>query len=767
MLGVARLKFLGELGVRLAVLGRVPLGLAAQPPELLARARHAGLQELDQLLGAGGGGLAGGAVGAVGRLEELLRAGTDLVAQPVQLRAGRALVALRAGLLGAQVGADADLLVQLGGGPVGLAQGGQGRPSGPRRPRPSGTSSGAPAISERSARSARAVRRVSSAARWAARRSSSAARARSRQDWAPRLGLGRLVGEFAQLDLPAGPFAQPEGEPGEGVGGAAGLLGGLLPLVADPGGLGGGLVGLGPHGPRLGQLGLGLLGERAGVLGRLRQLDQSAGGAAGAPGGEPRGQFAVLAEPRGERCGSPRPARSPARAAPAAPRRRRARRAWPGSAGRGRRRRSRASGRGGRGEQGGGGADRHGRPGQQGRVAQRLAGARVGVGVGDDHAVDEFGPGGQHARVVGGVDGLGEIAPAGQGRDAVLAEELDGGQHVRAGRQQPAVAERAEDAGVVGGCRTQLEELPLGGGDGVVEQFAQFVGEAVELLRREGASAAPGAPSARRAWSRALASSPVEEQARPRSRGSAGLGLAGQAEQFRKPLLRRQRLGEAALGVVGTLRRGRGVGRTGRGQLRAGLGRGGLARVLRGPPGGLAGGVPGRDGRLLGVARREGRAGRVGVGRAVVEPARAYGLGGLLLDLGQALPQMPDLTAGALRLGGGGGGVAVRGVADLLEGGGALLLLVGEGLGALRGRRAGPVRDRRRPWRGRPARGRRPARPPGWRRTRVRHGRRRHGGAGRSRRPARRSTACARRRARASARRRTSRPPASASEACR
>ena len=67
--------------------------------------------------------------------------------------------------------------------------------------------------------------------------------------------------------------------------------------------------------------------------------------------------------------------------------------------------------------------------------------------------------------MVGGVDGLGEIAPAGQGGDAVLAEELDGGQDVGAGRQQPAVAERAEDAGVVGGGGAQLEELPLGGGD--------------------------------------------------------------------------------------------------------------------------------------------------------------------------------------------------------------------------------------------------------------------------------------------------------------
>ncbi|PPS84580.1 hypothetical protein BZZ08_04248 [Streptomyces sp. MH60] len=100
----------------------------------------------------------------------------------------------------------------------------------------------------------------------------------------------------------------------------------------------------------------------------------------------------------------------------------------------------------------------------------------------------------------------------------------------------------------------------------------------------------------------------------------------------------------------------------------------------------LAGGVPGGDGRLLGVAGREGGAGRVGVGGAVVQPAGADGLGGLLLDLGEALAQVPGLAAGALRLGGGGGGVPVGGVADLLEGGGPPLLLVGVVLG-LRGRR--------------------------------------------------------------------------------
>ncbi len=94
VLGVARDQFLGQLGVCVAVLGRVPLGLAAQPPELLAGRGHPGLQQLDEFLGARGGGLPGRSVGSVGRLQQLLGAGADLVAQPVQLREAGALVAL-------------------------------------------------------------------------------------------------------------------------------------------------------------------------------------------------------------------------------------------------------------------------------------------------------------------------------------------------------------------------------------------------------------------------------------------------------------------------------------------------------------------------------------------------------------------------------------------------------------------------------------------------------------------------------------------------
>ncbi len=312
--------------------------------------------------------------------------------------------------------------------------------------------------------------------------------------------------------------------------------------------------------------------------------------------------------------------------------------------------------------------------------------------------------------MVGGVDGLGEIAPTGQCRNTVLAEELHRGQHVRAGRQQSAVAERAEDAGVVGGGGAQVEQVPFGGRHGVVEKRTQLVGEAVEFLGGEGSFGTWGAVGARsRRFSGAPARGAVRLPAGSRlgraacgphrvvgagpwtgHPGVRGRGRAGQAQQFREPLLGGQGLGEAPLGLVGALGRRRGVGGAGRGQLRTGLGGGRLARVLGDLAGGLAGRVPGGDGGLLGVAGGERGTGRVGVRCAVVEPAGADGLGGLLLDLGETLAQMSGLTAGALCLGRGGGGVAVGAVADLLERGGALLLLVGEGLGAAGGRVQGP-----------------------------------------------------------------------------
>lgn len=443
MLGVARLQLRRQLGVRPAVLGGVPLGLAAQPPELLARGRHTGLQELHQLLRTGSGGLPGGPVGPVGRLEQLRRARADLVAQPVQFGQGRALVALRTSLFGPQVGTDTHLLVQLGGGPIGLAERGQGRLGGVRV----------------------TVRYVVGGARdlgaFGPQRAGGATgvvggplstapvlvggTGALQTGLGAGLRLGGLVGQFAQLDLPAGPFAQSVGQPGEGVGGAPGLLCGLLPLVACLRGLGGGFVGLGPHGARLGQFGLRLLGERACVPGGLRQLDEAAGRTAGTPGGEPGGQFTVLGEAGRER---------PDLLVPlACPRAQRLALLVGGMLvvhGRVRRYEEdvpavRLGGRSGC-EEGGRRTHGDGGPGKQCRVVQDLAGACVRVGVGDDHAIDQFRPCGQHARVVGGVDGLGEIAPAGQGGDAVLTEELDRGQHVRSRRQQPAVTERAEDA---------------------------------------------------------------------------------------------------------------------------------------------------------------------------------------------------------------------------------------------------------------------------------------------------------------------------------
>jgi hypothetical protein len=105
----------------------------------------------------------------------------------------------------------------------------------------------------------------------------------------------------------------------------------------------------------------------------------------------------------------------------------------------------------------------------------------VGGGVGDDDAVDELGAGGEDGGVVGGVDRLGEIAPAGKGGNSVLAQILDGGQHIGPRGQQTAVAEGGEDPGVLGGGRTQIEEAALGGGGMRVELVAEVVGTAIEL----------------------------------------------------------------------------------------------------------------------------------------------------------------------------------------------------------------------------------------------------------------------------------------------
>src|SRR5690606_37369323 len=119
-----------QVDVGAAVRGGQPLGLAAEPAQPLAGGAGTGLQQLDEGLGPGGGGLARRAVGALRAVEQLGSARPHLGAEPVEGGAGGAFVALGTGLLGAQVGADGRLLVQAGGGAVGLAQRGQRRGAG-------------------------------------------------------------------------------------------------------------------------------------------------------------------------------------------------------------------------------------------------------------------------------------------------------------------------------------------------------------------------------------------------------------------------------------------------------------------------------------------------------------------------------------------------------------------------------------------------------------------------------------------------------------
>src|SRR5690606_5301275 len=192
------------------------------------------------------------------------------------------------------------------------------------------------------------------------------------------------------------------------------------------------------------------------------------------------------------------------------------------------------------------------------------------------------------------------------------------------------------------------------------------VGEAVQFLGGEGAVGRGGVRRGVRV--------------RPGAGHRRAGGGAGQAEEFGCPLLGGEGVGGPAFGLVGAFRRGGGVRRAGRGEFRAGLA-GGPGR----PAGRLPGGAPGGDGGLRRVAGGEGGRGRIGVGGAVVEPAGPDRFGGLLLDLGEALLEVAEFAAGPLGLGGGGGGVAVGGVADLLERGGPLLALVGELLGVVGG----------------------------------------------------------------------------------
>ncbi len=331
----------------------------------------------------------------------------------------------------------------------------------------------------------------------------------------------------------------------------------------------------------------------------------------------------------------------------------------------------RAAGRRGGGQERGGGADGDGGAGQQGGAGQGFAGAGVAAGIGDDHAVDEFGPGGQHGGVVGGVDGLGEVAPAGQRGDAVLAEEFDGGQDVRAGRQQAAVAECAEDAGVVGGGGAQFEQQPFGAADPLFQQGGERFGVAVQFLGGErpvvGAAGRVGPARGGRGVLGGL---------------GWGAGGLGQTEEFGEPGFAGQGGGGGVFGLPGGLGRGGGVHRAGGQQVGAGVGGGGVPQPFAGQRRRLAGRLPGRGGALLGVARGQGGAGRVGA----FQPAVADRFGRLRLDLGQPLPQMLGFAAGALRLGGRGGRVAVGGLRLALELRRALLLFSGRPFAVL-GRR--------------------------------------------------------------------------------
>ena len=588
------------------------------------------------------------------------------------------------------------------------------------------------------------------------------------------LRLGGLVGQFAQLDLPAGPLAEPEGESGEGVGRPAGALRRLLALVADAGGVGGGLVGLRADGAGLGAArpAASSANSRA-VAARLGEFGERPGRAVGAPGGEARGERTVACEPGGERPdlvvagGGAGPEGLPLLVGGVLVVHGRVRRDEEDAGPSGRRPcRARV-----RGEQCGGGADGDGGAGQQGGVGEDLAGPGVRVGVGDDDAVDQLGPGGEHGGVVGGVDGLGEVAPAGQGRDAVLAEVLDGGEDVGARRQQPAVAERAEDAGVVGGGGAQVEELPLGGGDPLVEKVAQLVGVPVEFLGVSGPAAWPRGAVARRPRSRRRPARACRRAARrtPRPRPGGCRGAPGRLEQLREAFVRGDGLGGAALRLVARARRpcaasaARAAASSARDSAAAAL-----PRVLGRARARPRGRCPRRRRR---TSPRRSRRGPPGPGRrrarvSSSQPARTASAVSCSTSVSRWRRCPISLRARCASVA---AAVASRCAAspDLLEARRSAPPPRSRAARRPRRPRAARGRGRRRPWRGRRGRGPRRARPRGSRRRRGRSGRRRRGGAGRPRRPARPRAGCGRRSARGAGPRHAFSATVRASEACR
>ncbi len=161
-------------------------------------------------LGAGGGGLAGRAVGSVGALQELGGAGADLVGEAVQL-ARAALSSLSARACSARRSAPTPTF-SYSWDAARYASRRVGRAVRDFASSSSGRTSGTPAISARSARRARAVRRASSPARW--RRAVLVGGAGEVEaDAGAGLGLGGLVDQFTQTGLPAGAFAEPVASP--------------------------------------------------------------------------------------------------------------------------------------------------------------------------------------------------------------------------------------------------------------------------------------------------------------------------------------------------------------------------------------------------------------------------------------------------------------------------------------------------------------------------------------------------------------------------
>ncbi len=400
-----------------------------------------------------------------------------------------------------------------------------------------------------------------------------------------RLGLGRVGGQLAAPALPVGPLAQPVGESGEqrrrGGGPARRRPGGRRSRRRPPRRR--------PRPPRAprGSRRAGPGRRSAASLAAATSAASSASrpcGQDGAPRREPGGERTVVRQPGGQRpdllLPGGRPGPQPLAFAVGGDLvvHRRVRRYEEDVRG--------AVGGRGRGEQGGGGADGHGGARQQRGPAERLLGPRVRARVGDDDAVDQFGPGRQHRGVVGGVHGLREVAPAGQRGDAVLAEVLDGGQDVGAGRQQSPVAEGAQDARVVGGGGAQVEQLPLRGRHRVVQQLAQRVGEGVQLRGGRVPARAVGGPggtaprAARRpSAARARRDSPAAEGRRGRGRAAPAAArplAAGRGRGHAERRAGRSRRGSVDSAVAATVaaewaasRGGEGVGGAGRGQFGA------------------------------------------------------------------------------------------------------------------------------------------------------------------------------------------------------